>query len=189
MTTMIQTNSQQPGDPTVVIDALIEGLRNSKKTLNEKCKRALLSLGRRAVPGMQAAANDPDTSTAHRRRVEQVLGMISDSEDMAAKASMYVANALLDALRVDNMQLNEKAIAAFAVLPWRTIDLLIATAIDSDRSSPRYCARLLKAADAVDEIPNVMLRIDLIRMMSSTDETVRVLARDLVCKLQFRDQN
>lgn len=168
----------------LVVDALNEGLRSSKKTLNDKCKLALLSFGRRAVPRLKAIANDPGTSAAHRRRLVEVLEVMSDSEDMATNAAMSISEALLDALRVDNMQLNEKVIEAFAALTWPTIDLLIAAAISSERSSPRYCARLLRAAAVVDGIPDVMLRIALMNMTGSKDETVRQLASDLVWKLR-----
>ena len=186
---MIQTNAQQPGDPTVVIDALIDGLRISKKELNEKCKLALLSLGGRVAFQVQAVAYDPVTQSAHRRRLEELLKVITDTERIAAGAVTHLIEALLYALRVDDRRLNERAIAAFGALPVGLIDTLIAAAIGSQTSSPSYCARLLKAADVVDGIPDVTLRIDLIAMMSSTDETVRMLARDLVCKLQFREQN
>lgn len=186
---MIQTNAQQPGDPTVVIDALIDGLRISKKDLNEKCKLALLSLGGRAAFRVQVVAYDPVTQSAHRRRLEDVLKVITGRERIAAGAVTHLMEALLYALRVEDKQLNERAIAAFGALPVRLIDILISEAVLHQWKAASYCARLLKAADVVDGIPDVTQRIDLIDMMSSTDETVRKSASDLVWKLRLREQN
>ena len=177
---MLQTVLQT----TVMVDALIEGLRNGRKTLNDKCKLALHSFGRRAVFRLKAVANDPNMSAAHRRRLEEVLAVMSDSEHMAANAAMYIVDALLDALRVTDKQLNEKAIEAFAAAPWRTIDLLIDEAVANQRKSAGYCARLLMAADVVGGSPDVMQRLNLMGLMSSNDLAVRQLASALVWKLR-----
>lgn len=184
MTAMLQPNSQSNGGAAGVIDVLVEGLRISEKTLNEKCRRALLCFGGRAALRVQAVSIDPNTSAAHRRRLEEVLGVISDSEQISTGAGTSLQDALLDALRVTNKRLNEKAIAAFAALPWRTIDMLIAEAVSNHEKAAGYCARLLKAAGVVDGSPDVMQRLNLMGLMSSNDQAVRQLAYALVWKLR-----
>lgn len=186
---MLPTNSQPTGRAQIVLDVLLEGLRITNRNLNEMCRLALLSIGGRAVFRLQAAANDLRTRATHRQRLKEILERIENSPEMDAGVGQHIMNALLDSLRIKNKRLNDKAIAAFGSLHGSSIGTLITQAILNHKRAAGYCARLLKAADAVDGPPDVIQHLGLMELMFSSDETVRQLASDLVWKLRWAGQN
>jgi hypothetical protein len=173
---------QRISQNTAVVDVLIEGLRISKKTLNEKCKLALLFFGPRSALRLRAVADNPRTSAAHRRRLEDVLMERERPDVIDVGARRCLLDALLESLRVTNKRLNKKAIAAFGTQPPSSLGILIEEAVLNQEEAVGYCARLLRAADVAARIPNTMQRFELLCLMASGDKTVRQLASDLVQK-------
>lgn len=80
---MQQRVSQQNHGPQIVVDALVDGLRISNKGLNEKCKRALISIGRRAAQHLRRAVSTQRMGPNHRRRTEEVIELIDDSKEIS----------------------------------------------------------------------------------------------------------
>jgi hypothetical protein len=179
---LVTNMSQRISQNTVVVDALIEGLRISTKTLNQKCKLALLFFGRRAGLRLRAVADDPDTSAAHRRRLEEVLVERERSSVINVGARRCLLDALLESLRVTNKRLNKKAIAAFGTQPPSSFGVLVEEATLNQDEDVGYCGRLLRAANEVDRIPDIIQHLELMGLMASRDKTVRQLASDLVQK-------
>jgi hypothetical protein len=56
----------------IILDALIDGLRLSDLTLNDKCVVALRAIGPCIIPTLTAAANEA-ASSAHRRRIVDAI--------------------------------------------------------------------------------------------------------------------
>lgn len=169
----------------VLIEILIEGLLTNHRSLNSRCKSALLAFGGGIAPFLRAIASDPKIDAVHRRRLQKVEKLLASPEE----ASTIVASleyALLGALRVTNERLNKRAIAAFAILPWCPIDSLIAEAVKNHRKASSYSVRLLQAAAACDKIPDVIQRLGLIGLMYANDYSIQRLAVALVWK--FRSQ-
>lgn len=98
------------------VDALIDGLRISDLSLCDHCMRALSAIGPRVVPLLNFALNNADTSS-HRRRLVDAVELVEDTGQESSESGQLVWNALLECLRVDDEQLNEKATEAISLMP------------------------------------------------------------------------
>ena len=138
------TQTEQMNGAGFIVDALIDGLRLSDLTLNDKCVRALRAIGPRVIPTLSDAANEAANS-AHRRRIVDAIELIEDLGQLEEHAGKHIWRALLDALRVHNERLNAKAIEALSCLPVEAMFELISEATYERRRSG-YSARLTQAA-------------------------------------------
>ena len=134
-------------DAEIVLDALIDGLRITDRLLNEACGRALHALGPRVTTALSTAAQDA-RRPSHRRRIIAIIEMIEDLGQLDAHVGNCVWKALIQALRVHNEQLNDKAIEAFSCLPPEAVFELL-TEATYRRNSPGFSARLRRAASAL----------------------------------------
>jgi hypothetical protein len=178
---MQHTNPPRLDGALIVIDALIDGLRIDDQKLNGKCLAALRSVGGRVVPHLRAAAYDRATRASHRRRLLNAAEMIEGFPASDTQAGKHIVDFLLDALRVQNAKLNDKAVAAFGCLPGEVVDHLITEAVCVYKKTG-YCARLLTAADKVDGKLDVSRQMDLFFLTSRADKSVQPLAVRLLWK-------
>ena len=138
------TQTEQMNDASIIVDALIDGLRLSDLTLTDKCLLALRAIGPRVIPTLSAAANEV-AGSAHRRRIVDAIELIEDLGQLDEHAGGHIWRALLDALRVHNKRLNAKAIDALSCLPVEAMFELISEAT-AERHRGGYSARLTQAA-------------------------------------------
>jgi len=138
------TPTNQVKGTEIILDTLIDGLRVSDLILNEKCVLALQAIGPRVIPTLSAAANKA-ASSAHRRRILDATELIEDMGQLEEPVGRHVWKALLDALRVNNKRLNDKAIEAFSCLPVEAVFELISEAT-FERRRKGYSERLTLAA-------------------------------------------
>jgi hypothetical protein len=170
-------------DAKMVVDALIDGLRLSRPTLNDQCSRALHALGGQVIPILLNVANDHSTRPAHRRRLQATIGTIEDSQPIDAQAGLLIMAALLEFLRIDNPQLNGKAMSAIATLPLGLVNCLIGEAA-CNRKQPGYCVRLLQAAGQFGVAPQVERYFDLFVMTADRHPEIREAACQLIWRLR-----
>lgn len=175
------THTRQIDGALVVIDALIDGLRIDDQELNGKCLAALRSVGGRAVPRLRAVVHDRATRASHRRRLIGAIAAIDDFLAIDAQAGKHIVDFLLEALRVHNVKLNDKAVAAFGCLPGEPVNRLIMEAV-CNRKKTGYCARLLRAVDKVGGRPDFDRHMDLFMLTSHGDKSVQRLAVRLLFK-------
>lgn len=161
----MQDTSPQVHDEQTVIDVLLDGLRISDPTLNDKCLAAIVSIGERIVSHLLAAANDRSTRAPHHARLVAAAELVRDSPVIDARAGELILEAMFDALRVHNEKLNAKAIAAIGCMPSGFVNCLITEAVCKHKSRG-HCARLLRAADEVDGRPK---KFSAIRTVVSSD--------------------
>ena len=169
-------------DAVTVIDALIDGLRISDRSLNDKCLAALRSVGGRVVPLLQAVANDQSTRTPHRRRLINAIELIKCSDTVDVCISVHVTAALFEALRVHNKRLNSKAMAAIQRFPGGLVNHLITEAV-CNRKKTGYCVRLLAAAEQLRTPPDAMRHLDLFLLASLAKPELREAVGRLLCRI------
>jgi hypothetical protein len=170
-------------DAKMVVDALIDGLRLSRPALNDKCSRALRALGGQVIRLLLDVANDHSTRPAHRRRLQATSGTIEDSQPIDDQAGLLIMAALLEALRIDNPQLNGKAVSAISSLPVGVVNCLIAEAA-CNRKQPGYCVRLLQTAAQFGIAPQVERYFDLFVLTADRHPAIRDAACQLIWRLR-----
>jgi len=141
------TQLQEPNMVSCSVAALIDALRLSDITLCDRCTEALVAIGPRVVPTLNASLNEAK-SIAHRRRILDAIELIEDTATLdqpGRDTGRAVWRALLNCLRVSNEQLNEKATEAISHFPQEIVHELVAKAT-YERRSRGYANRLMAAA-------------------------------------------
>ena len=143
----MNTQLQQINPASLSVAAFIDALRLTDTTLCDKCTDALIAIGPRVVPTLNAAINEA-RNTAHRRRIMDVIELIEDTASQnqtVSDSARAIWRALLDCLRISNEQLNEKATEALSYMPAEMVFELVSEAT-YERRRPGYSNRLMQAA-------------------------------------------
>ena len=166
----------------VLLAVLIVGLQITDQQLNEKCLAAIVAWGPKIVPKLLEVADKPTTGRLLRRDLlhakDQIGRRLCTS---GVSAAALIVEAILEALRPDFENLNEKALAAAHWLPVSLFDRLINMAT-KNQNQPKYCARLLRAADQLVSRTNETRHYDLFILASHLDHEVANTAVRLLMK-------
>lgn len=144
------TEQLHTNDAGTVLDALIDGLRVTDARLNEHCELALQAIGPQVIPALTAATNSV-TQPAHRRRLLAAIELVEDAGASSPQVGGYVWRALLDALRVKEVELNAKAIRAFCCLPAGKTAFELLSLATYERCRKGYSQRLRLASMLVGQ--------------------------------------
>ncbi len=167
----------------VVVEALMEGLRPTDDVLNEKCNRALFSIGELAIQWLVEVANNNRTSAPHRERLLSIVSQIQQSGRAGTNIDGSILEALLDALRVSAVSLNRKATMAFCRLRPASVNCLILEAFEKFKQ-PGYCVRLLKAAEQVGSQPESLRLLNLHVLAIGKNRRIREQAVKLLLRFE-----
>ena len=173
--------TSDPAGAMACIDVLIDGLRVSDRRHNEFSSAAIRELGPLLLPGLRSTASEPKIGKAHKRRLDAaILSAETAAIDPIATSPNLVIDAIMDALRVNDKNLHQKALRAIQLsFPPRFIGRIITTA-SINGANRDYCARLLFAAELLDGIPEASQRLDLMILTGHSDLRVRCQAMRLV---------
>jgi hypothetical protein len=167
----------------LIVDALVEGLRVNSAKLNWRCGRALCALGKPLIPYLMDVIEDERTPAAHRRQLRRLTSEISCARPVDGKRGVLITEALLEAIRVSDPELNAKAIEAIRHFP-TVVDRLIVEAA-CNRKAPDYCAKLLHAAGESRQRPNVDQHFDLFALAADKNPRIQAQAAQLIAQIQM----
>ena len=180
----MSSNRSSHADAMKVLDGLIDGLRIAHHDLNAKSARALRGLGGRIVSVLSDVANDERTQDSHRRRLLATIAMIDRDQPIDCDAEFLAITALVGALGVHNLQLNDLAIAALACLRPKPVGRLIIEAVQN-RQRPGYCVRLLQAVGQIGATPRASRHQDLFDLAADKHPAIRAAARRLISRFRL----
>lgn len=161
---------------------MIDGLQLTDLQLKEKCLAAIIAWGPKIVPKLLEVADKPTTGRLLQQELLHAKDLIGRRLCTSGiNAADLIVEAILEALRPDFEHLNEKALAAANWLPVSLFERLINMAT-KNQIQPKYCARLLRAADQLVSRTNETRHYDLFILASHLDHEVANMAVKLLMK-------
>ena len=169
--------TQDPNNTAyMIMDALVDGLRLKDEQLQQNAVLALTVIGRKALPFLEEKAKCKKTKPVHRERLLRVAQWLETFGSKPGNEGRTVVNYLIDALRVGNKSLNQKAADALCGLSADVVDRLVPVAFLNWKKAG-YCVRLLGVIERIGQISNAENHMNLIALAGRGNERIHEAVR------------